>query len=161
MMGCQAFGVAQVMIGLHRVGIVGLQQALKDLEARSLRDREEVLAFLLERLACENYIPDSETEAYELALWREVLRSRGEDFSEYFSTVEVTVWGDEGEIRGRFVDLIRSVFAEFELRPTVSLADRVDDGRQPVLTHGDHEILRGLQNRQATRLAMRKSFSGW
>ncbi len=149
------------MIGLHRVGIVGLKQALKELEAKDLGDRNEVLAFLLERLAGENYIPGSETEAYEFALWREVLRHRGDDFSEFFSTVEVTVSGDDSEIRDRFVDLIRSVFAEFELQPTIAFADRVDNGRQPVLTHGDHEILRGLQSRQATRLAMRKSFSGW
>lgn len=149
------------MIGLHRVGLVGLQQALKELEAKDLRNRNEVLAFLLERLAGENYLPDTETEAYEFALWREVLRHRGEDFSEFFSAVEVTVSGDGGGTRDRFVDLIRSVFAEFELQPTIVLADRVDNGRQPVLTHGDHEILRGLQSPQATRLAIRKSFSGW
>ena len=161
MMGCGTFGVAQIMIGLHRVGIVGLQQALKDLDEEGLRDRPEILSFLLDRLAKENYIPDTETEAYECALWREVLRHRGEDFSEFFPTVEVTVSGDGDRIREQFVELIQSVFAEFELRPVVSFADRIDAGGQPVLTFGDHEILRGLRSRQATRLAIRKSFSGW
>lgn len=160
-MGCGTFGVTQVMIGLHRVGFVGLQQALKDLDAENLEGRDEVVSWLRQRLAHDNFFPDNEAEAYEQALWREVLRHRGQDFSEYLPTVEVTVSGDAGERRDRFADQVRRVFSEFELRAEIRFSDCRDGGLQPVLTYGDHEILRGLASRQATRLAIRKSFSGW
>lgn len=160
-MGCRTYGVAQVMVDLHRVGIVGLRQALSDLDAAQLDDEREAVDFLVERLAEDNYVPVSEMEAYRAALWREVLRHRGEDFSAFFPVVEATVYGEEGEDRDRFVARVRAVFSEFELRPEITLVRPADDGRHPLLRVGEHEILRGLQSLPATRLAIRKSFSGW
>jgi hypothetical protein len=149
------------MVGLHRVGIVGLRQALSDLEAAHLENEHDAIDFLVERLGQDNYIPESELEDYRTALRREVLRHRGEDFSAYLSTVEVTVHGDPGDTRDRFVEQLRTVFAEFELRPEINLSGPLDDGRHPLVRTGEHEILRGLQSLPATRLAIRKSFSGW
>jgi hypothetical protein len=44
------FRVTKILIGLHRVGIVGLQDALEKADASGLRDREEVVSFLMETL---------------------------------------------------------------------------------------------------------------
>jgi hypothetical protein len=160
-MGCKTFGVSQVLVGLHRVGVVGLRKAIQEVEGARIADREQILDILIESLRKENYLPDSQVVDFRTALWREVLRYRGEDFSEYFSQVEVTVRGEAGEDRDRFVDLLRSVFADFELRPVFIFAERADDGVHPLLAAGDQIIVRGLQTRANLKSAVRKSFSDW
>ena len=90
-MGCASFGVTQVLVGLHRVGVVGLDDALKRAEASGLEDREAKIDLMVEELKSDNFMPPGQTAAFRRALWREYLRRRNEDFSDYLSEAEVTV----------------------------------------------------------------------
>jgi hypothetical protein len=94
-------------------------------------------------------------------VWREYLRGRGEDFSEFFSQVPVTVRGEPGEELDRFVDLVRSVLAELELWPVVTVAPAIEGASNPQLEIGGETILRGMPSRQQLKLAVRQSISDW
>jgi hypothetical protein len=159
--GCKTFGVTQVMVGLYRVGLVGLRQALEAVEGEGLTDREAIVDRIIGELGRDNYLPDRQLEAFRPALWREYLRYRGEDFREFFSEVAVTVRGEPGEERDRFVELARSVFAEHELRPVFSYAAPDAEGPNPVLLIGDHQVVAGMSTKDRFSAAVRKSFSDW
>jgi hypothetical protein len=153
--------VTQILVGLHQVGVVGLWPALDAAASSGLSDREEIVDLLMAALAADNYVPTGLVEDYRVALWREYLRHRGEDFSEFFSKVDVTVRGGPGENRDRFVDLTRSVFAEFELAPIIEFDGVGGDDQTPRLLIDDHEVVAGLTSRDRFRTAVRKSFSHW
>jgi hypothetical protein len=158
---CGSFGVTPVMIGLHRIGVVGLDKALQQVDQAGLEGREAELARLMEILAADNYIPESQREAFRTAIRRELLRHRGEDFSDFFSPAEVIVRGDPGEERDRFVAMLESVFADFELRPVVTFAPAPRDGPGPELAIGDHAIVSGAVSRDRFKRAVRTSLSDW
>jgi hypothetical protein len=160
-MGCGSFGVAQVLVGLHRVGVVGLKPAITEVLTSGIDRREQIIDALCERLRDDNYLPDAQAEEFRKALWREVLRHRGEDFSDFYSEVEVTVHGDEGAQRDRFVELLTDVFADFELRPVCRFAPPLDDGVHPLLVAGENVVARGVQTRANLKSAVRRSFSDW
>jgi hypothetical protein len=160
-MRCSNFAVSQVLVGLHRVGIVGLNEALGDVERSGLDSREEIVALLRARLAEGNYIPERQRDDYDVALWREYLRHRGADFREFFSKVQVRVYGEPGEERDRVVALAQSVLAEFELRPEF-VFEPCEPGEPGLrLLIGDHEIVRGCPTAERFRLAVRRSLSDW
>jgi hypothetical protein len=158
---CKSYAVTQIMVGLHRVGVVGLPKALLAAEEAGLSDREAIVDRIVEALAGDNYVPAGQMEAYRGAMWREYLRHRGEDISELFSEVEVIVRGESGEERDRFVDMTRSVFAEFELKPIIAFAPESDDGPNPQLLISDHVVVQGMRNRGSFKSAVHKSFSAW
>jgi hypothetical protein len=150
-----------VLVGLHRVGVVGLRQALQALEQRGVEGRTEAVEFLLETLAEDNYVPRAMEGDYRDALWREVLRGRGRDFSAFYSPVEVTVRASEGSLRDEFVSRAESVLAELELRPVVSWAEPESPTAEPELWIGDQLVVRGLLARERFKGAVRKSLSDW
>jgi hypothetical protein len=158
---CQVPGAPQILVGINRVGIVGLRDALARAGDCGLTEREEIVDFLLEALATDNYIPANRTEDFRIALWREYLRSRNEDFSEFFSEIEVTVAGEVGEKRDGFLELLNTVFTEFELKPVVAFAPPSEDGPNPQLIIDDEIIVRGLQSRHSFKAAIHKSISDW
>lgn len=160
-MGCRSFGVNTVLVGLHRVGLVGLEEALRKAAESGLEDREELTRLLLDTLTAENYVPEAQREAFGLALWREYLRYRGEDFSEFLSEIEVTVKGGEDERREAFVETLGSVFREIELKPAIAFAPPADPGPNPQLVINDEVIVRGMQSRQAFKTAVRRSITDW
>jgi hypothetical protein len=159
--GCRSFGVNTILVGLHRVGLVGLEEALKKASESGLADREELIELLLDTLTGENYVPETQREAFGLALWREYLRYRGEDFSEFLSEIEVTVRGEEGERRDAFVETLGSVFREIELKPLIVFAPPAEPGPNPQLVINDEIIVRGVQSRQAFKTAVRRSITDW
>jgi small redox-active disulfide protein 2 len=67
-----------IQIGPHKVGVVGLDTALEDLSAirRDLTDGD-IAAWLLDRLAAENYIPHTARSDYGQALVREFKKYMG------------------------------------------------------------------------------------
>jgi hypothetical protein len=160
-MRCGDYAVPQVLVGLHRVGVVGLRQACSNVAGSGLADREEIVDALLEELAADNYIIDSQIEAYRTALWREYLRSQGRDFSEFFSRIRVTVHGEQGEDRDRLIELCRSVLADFELQPDLDLASPVDDGPNPQIVIGDTTVATGIPTRRALKTIIRQRLSDW
>lgn len=159
--GCRSFGVGTILVGLHRVGIVGFKDALKQIDESGLTDREAIVDHLIETLAADNYIPDPQLEAFRTAIWREYLRHKGEDFSEFFSAVDVTVRGDHDDERDRFVKMLRSVLGDFELTPTIRFAPPGQAGPNPQLVIDDEIIIRGPQSRHDFKTAIRKSISDW
>jgi hypothetical protein len=157
-MGCGTWGVQQVLVGLHRVGLVGLGGAIQRAEQAGVTDRDTVVERIIDDLRADNYLPERLLPELRRAIWREVLRERGESFSEYLSQVEVTVRGEPGEDRDRFVDSVRAVFASFELEPVVAY-EPSPKGLELVV--GEHTIVRGHLPRRELEAAVRRSFSDW
>lgn len=153
--------VTQVLVGLHRVGMVGLHDALEAADASGLEGREALVDLVARELAANNYVPDGQAEAFRTAVWRELLRHRGQDCSAFFSPVEVTVRGAPGPVRERFVDMLRSALAELELRPVVAFEDPVGEGPSPQLLIRSEVVSRGLPTPQNLRQALRKTLSDW
>ena len=160
-MRCGSYGVSQVLVGLHRVGIVGLRQACEKVAAAGLADRGEIVDFLEAELAVENFFPDEQKEAYETALWREFLRFVGEDFSEFFSEIPITVRGEPGEDRDCLAGLSTSVLADFELRPVTEFADADEEGPNPQLVVDGAIVARGLPSRKSLKATVRHRLSDW
>jgi hypothetical protein len=160
-MGCGSYGVTQVLVGLHRVGVVGLRKALLQAQDSGLADREAILDRLIETLTADNYFPKGQTAALRTALWREYLRYLGEDFREFFSEVRVTVRGEPGERRDQFVEMAESVFADFELKPIADFAEESKTGSDPELLIGDQRVVHGLLSRDKFKSAVRKNLSDW
>lgn len=75
--------VTQITVGGHRVGIIGLKEALAQIAAESAgRSDAEIKAALLARLGRANYIaPQAEAE-YEAAFFREYRKSIGQPLPE-------------------------------------------------------------------------------
>ena len=160
-MRCGSYSVSQVLVGLHRVGIVGLRQACEKVAAAGLAGRQEIVDFLLSELGADNFIPEGQEEALRTALWREYLRLVGGDFSEFFSEIEVTVGGEPGENRDSLVERCTLVLAEFELRPVVDLAGANEGGPDPELVIGGTTVARGLPSRKSLRATIRQRLSDW
>lgn len=161
-MRCGSYSVSQVLVGLHRVGIVGLRQACEKVAAVGLAGRQEIVDFLLSELGADNFIPVGQEEAFRTALWREYLRFVGVDFSEFFSEIEVTVGGEPGENRDSLVERCTLVLAEFELRPVVDLAGaNQGGGPDPELVIGGTTVARGLPSRKSLRATIRQRLSDW
>jgi hypothetical protein len=160
-MGCSDFGVTQVLVGLHRVGIVGLGQALREVELSATEDRDVIVDLLLDRLSVDNYIPNHQLDDYKQALWREYLRLKGEDFSQFLSSIEVTVRGESGPARDRFLSQLESVFSEFELKPEFVFEHVQNEKPDLQLVIGDQLIVHGTTSTERIKTAVRKSFSEW
>lgn len=160
-MRCKDYSVRQILIGLHRVGIVGLMDAIAAAEASGLAEREAIVDVMLDSLRPSNYIPESQVADYRPALWREYLRHRGDDISELYTAVPVTVHGEPGEERDRFVELTRAAMAFFELRPDISYAAVDSEQVSPMLVIGDEVVARGPQSQRGMEKAVRQSLSDW
>ena len=160
-MRCGNYAVSQVLVGLHRVGIIGLRQACDKVASSGLEDREEIVDALLAELEAENYVNEGFLELYRTALWREYLRWQGHNIDEYFSSLQVTVRGRPGEERDQLVNLCRSVLADFELRPEIEFEPVVDDDSEVELEIGDTTVTRGIPSRKALKRNVRRRLSDW
>lgn len=160
-MGCGDYAVNQVLVGLHRVGIIGLRQACEVVAGSGLHDREQIVDALLGELEAENFISEGFREDYRIALWREYLRRQGRDFSEFYSSLAVTVRGPSGEARDQLVDLCRSVLADFELQPELDFDAAEADNAEPELVIGDTIVARGVPTRKALKGNIRRRLSDW
>jgi hypothetical protein len=161
-MSCGSFGVTPVLVGRHRIGLVGLPDALKKVDSSGLAERGEVVDLLLETLKGDNYVRDSQMEDFRTAVWREYLKHKGRDASAFYSEIEVVVRGEEGAALERFLSELAAVFGGFDLRPLVTREPASPEGPNPQLVIEDETILRGLPpNRWSFESAVRKSFSDW
>ena len=160
-MGCGDYAVNQVLVGLHRVGIIGLRKACDAVASSGLQDREEIVDALLEELEGENFVTAGIIEDYRTALWREYLRRQGHDFSEFFSSLQVIVRGRPGDARDELVRLCSSVLADFELRPDLDLEATATDGDEPELIIGGATVARGIPTRKALKGNIRRRLSDW
>jgi hypothetical protein len=161
MRGCSAGPVEQVLVGLNRVGVYGLREAIQTVRAADLPGREEVVDFLLAAVSEHNYIANPRDDNYRAMLWREYCRFRGDDIRELYSEIAVTVRGEPGEERDRFVATLRSVFGEFELKPVVRYAAASSHGKNPQLVIGGETIIAGFIPRKALMVRIRKHVTHW
>ena len=153
--------MSQILVGLHRVGIVGLNQACEKAVSAGLTQRSEIVDFLQTELVADNYIPEEQEEAYRVALWREYLRFSGRDFSEFFSEIEVTIRGGQGEDRDHLADLCKLVFAVFELRPRIEFAEAEAKEPDPQLVIGGETVASGRPSRKSLETTIRQRLSHW
>jgi len=160
-MRCKDYGVKQIMVGLHQVGVVGLRKALEKAADSTVSDREAIVDMLIELLAVDNFIPDRHNDEFRTSIWREYLRHIGEDISPFYSKVAVTVRGESGGRRDEFVGMAMEVFADHELVPVIEYDVVGDGGKTPELLIDDHVVVAGMQSQSAFSAAVRKSFSDW
>lgn len=70
--------IVQMRVGKHKVGIVGLDEAMQEIAKEFAADADEKAAQeLLNRLKKRNYIPDAAHEGYKAAFLREFKRFLG------------------------------------------------------------------------------------
>lgn len=160
-MKCKDAGVDQIRVGVQQIGIVGFRDALKKAAATGLTGQETIVDFLMTSLAPDNYFPERLQKLYRTALWREYLRHTGQDFSRYYSSINVTVRGDDNEQRERFVDMIRAVLANLELDPIVTFDLPSGEGPNPQLIIDEQVIVRGSPGLRQLEAAIHKTISGW
>jgi hypothetical protein len=160
-MGCKSFGINQILIGLYRVGLSGLGDALDKATKSGLSDQDTIVDLLLETLAADNYIPESQIQAYRTALWREYLRFNKKDFRAFFSEADVVIKGTPGEELDRFVRTTTSIFADFELKPVIRLEPADEKGPNPQLIVREDTIVRGLPDRTQFKNSVQKSLTDW
>jgi hypothetical protein len=150
--------VVQVLIGLQRIGLAGLWEVIKEAESSEVTESEALLDLMMESLADLNYIPDSHEREYRQAVWREYLRSRGEDYGEFLSEIQVVVRGEAPE---EFIGDLEAVFAEHDLMPVVSPEPAVSDTPSPELVIDGATVTAGPTSRQALKRAIQKQISDW
>jgi len=161
MRGCITGRTTQILVGLHRIGLVGFREALQEALVSGLAEREAVVDSILEALSARNYLPDSGVDLLRLAVWREFQRRRGEDIRDLYSEIEVVVRGEPGENLDRFVETLVSVFGDFELRPLVAHEPLSEGEPGPQLLLGEDTVARGLLPRRALKNAVRKRITDW
>jgi hypothetical protein len=160
-MKCRDSGVDQVRVGVQQVGIIGFRDAMKKAAESGLTEQAEIVESLIATLESENYFPERQMELYRTALWREYLRYTGMNFSRYFSNIAVTVRGEEGEPRDRFVEVLSSVLNKLELTPIVTFDTPIEDEPSPQLVIDDQTVVRGFFGRPQLEAAIHKTISGW
>jgi len=153
--------VSSVLIGLHQVGIIGLRDALKKADESDLDQAEEITEYIIGLLAEDNYVPESQAAAYRRTIWREFLRYRGEGFHLFYSEVDAAVRGGAGEERDRFVQILTSVFGDFELKPVIEYIDSSERNSMPELLIGKDIVVRGCLPRDEFKAAVRRRISDW
>lgn len=159
-MRAKDYTVTQVLIGTHRVGVIGLRSCLRAVDDYGLEDREEIVDLMMKELGASNFIPDSRFEEYRIAAWREYLRHRGEDFSSFFSEIPVVIRGGSDDERDRLARMITVALAEHELRPSLAFAPAEGDGELCLEIRGE-EVLRGPTTLNGLRKAVRHRLSDW
>lgn len=153
--------VSQVLVGLSRLGLVGLREALEKADAAGTEDREVIVGLLMDALAERNYISPASIEAYRLALWREYLRYKGQDIRHLYSEIEVIVRArDAAELDG-LRRTLEDVFAKHELKPAIAVEPPDPQGPDPQLWIGDDLVVAGTSDPERIAKRVAKQISHW
>ena len=155
------YSVSQVLIGTHRVGLVGLGACLHSIDDSGLEDREAIVDLMMEELSASNFIPDARIEVYRTAVWREYLRHHGKDFSEFYSEIPVTIRGGSAEERDHLARLITSALAVHELRPSTTVEPAAGESVEPVLEIEGDAVINGVPTLIALKKVVRHRLSDW
>lgn len=153
--------VSRVLIGLDRVGLVGLERAFEKADASGLEDCDELFTLLMEALSGPNYIPAASENEYRKAVWREYLRHRGQDIRHLYSEVEVVVRGEAGEDRDRIVGVLTTILAEHELKPSFRYEPPDPAEVNLQVSIAERVVVRGGQSESAIRKAVRAQMDDW
>ena len=153
--------VTQILVGLRRIGIVGLTESLKAVDVAGVTERDEVVDLMLGTLSRINYIPSHVEDDYRNALWREYMRHRGEDIRDLYSEIEVVVRGEPGEGLDRLLRALRIAFGEHELKPAVAMEPPDPAGRNPQMLIDGEIVLAGTSREREVEKAVRAQISDW
>lgn len=153
--------VSQVLVGLSRLGLVGLREALEKADAADTEDRDAIVGLLMDTLAERNYISPASLEAYRLALWREYLRHKGQDIRHLFSEIEVTVRAPAGADLDGLRRTLVDVFAKHELKPVITVEPPDPRGPDPQLWIGDDLVVAGTSDPERIAKHVAKQISHW
>lgn len=153
--------VTQILVGLRRIGIVGLRESLKRVDSAGATEHEEVVDLMLGTLARMNYIPAHVEDDYRQALWREYMRHLGEDIRDLYSEIEVVVRGEPGDEMDSFLRALRLAFGEHELKPAVQMEPPDPDGLNPQLLIENEVVLSGATRNRDVDRAIRAQISDW
>lgn len=90
-----ATDITQIIIGTHKVGIVGLQRAVEELAPGfAYKSDDTVAAELCKRLSKQNYIPSKARESYGRAFVREFRKFLGQPYQkDSHKILEIKVLG--------------------------------------------------------------------
>lgn len=160
-MRAKDYSVTQVLIGTQRIGLVGLRACLHLIDDSALEDREAIVEQMMEELSASNFIPDARVKEYRTAVWREYLRHRSEDFSEFYSEIPVIIRGGTDEKRDRLERMTVAALADHELRPSMTIEPAVEEVSELVLEINGEEVVRGLPTLNGLRKAVRHRLSDW
>jgi len=89
------FEVTLIKIGKHKVGIIGLKNALEEMADNFAQKSDDVVIIeLLNRISKANYIPDHIREDYGRAFLREFRKFLGQSYQEEYSKeLEIKILG--------------------------------------------------------------------
>lgn len=160
-MGCGSFGTDKILVGLHLVGLAGLRDGFLKADRSDLSGQDELQELLLATVAVDNYIPSGSEALYRRALWREYLRYRGDDFSDFFSEIEIGITGNAGSDRDRFLEMTRVVFRHLELTALIAFLPPVADAVNPQLWISGEPIVVGHLSQEKFKTAIHRTISDW
>lgn len=153
--------LSHVLVGLDRVGLLGLEQVFEEADESGLKDREELVSVMMEALSKHNYIPTASQDAYRQAIWREYLRHRGEDIRDLFSEIGVSVRSSPGPELDRFLEALEQVFAQYELKPVITLEAPDPQGPHPQLWIRNEFVVGGTTDFRLLAKAVGRQISDW
>ena len=87
--------VTQIRVGDNKVGITGLEEIFRDLQAGEITDDEALADEILTRAKVRNYIPSGLEADYRHAMFQEFRRYRGEQVVEDQQAPEIRVYGGD------------------------------------------------------------------
>lgn len=152
---------SQILVGLERIGLVGLEEAFAVAEEAENADRETTIDRMVEVLAQQNYMPATALQQYRNALWREHLRRQGEDIREFYSVIEVVVRSTSSAETEAFTRALESAFAKHELKPRVTTEAPDPDARTPQLLIDDELVIEGTTDPRRVATAVGRQISDW
>ena len=150
-----------VLVGLHRVGITGLDQAFSRADDSDLSGREELVDLMMPVVAALTYIPPSVVTEYRQAVWREYLRHRGEDIRHLFSEIEIVLREEPGPGVDRFLEILEEVFAKFELKPVIAVEPPDPKGPNPQVLISNEVVVAGTTDSKRIAQAVGRQISDW
>jgi len=153
-------GATPVLVGLERVGLLGLDRAIAAARESGLVEREELVDRMMAVLREQNYVPAKAVPEYRRAVWREYERSRGADISHLYSEIPVEVRASGAEAES-FLDLLRRIFAAHELQPIVSLEPLAPGDRGPQLRIDDEVVVDGTLDPGRVSTAVSRRIGDW
>jgi hypothetical protein len=153
--------VSQVLVGLDRVGLAGLEQVFERADDAGLGEREGLVELMMEALSTRNYIPAQSEDEYRKTVWREYLRHLGEDIRHLYSKVEVVVRGEAGDDLDRIVGAVSAVMTEHELEPCFRYEPPDPAGVNPQVSIAGHVVVRGARSESAIRKAIKAQMDDW
>ena len=153
--------MAQVLVGLHRIGIVGLREAFEQARDSGLEDRQALVELMMTALSGHNFVPDTLREAFPEAVWREYVRQQGGDIRDLLSLIPVTIAGEPGDAAEALARDLTRVLAEFELRPEITWEPPAPGLRGFAISIADRPITTGRPGFGQLRHAVQRQISDW